>query len=102
LKTALIKPKLITALGLHPFARVLYARNDKIDLAFETNYIEKVMPNAKPLNEVELASIQVCKDGLSACSDDSKWKRMGGTLNDSIGKYKYQLEGGRVAVKGDG
>ena len=67
-----------------------------------SNYIEKVKPNAQPLNAVDVSSIQKCKNAFSDCSDDSKWKRMGGTLNDSTEKYKCQLEGGRVAVKGVG
>ena len=60
------------------------------------------MPNAKPLNQVELASIQKCKDALFFGTTDIVWKRIEGTLNDSIEKYKCQLNGGRVAVKGVG
>ena len=102
MKVAAVHVKLKSALAIASFARIEYARNSEIDLAFETDFIASKITSARPLNKIELANIDRCEKKLSDGPNEIKWGRMEGAINDSIEKYQYTMKDKSVAVKGIG
>ena len=88
------------ALDLCNVAFDCYDRSVEIDGLVSDNYITKIMPKLKTLHKHEIARFAECEKQLGLDGNSQTWKRMSGTVNDTVAKFKATNEDETVTVKG--
>ena len=96
-----LEKRLQSALLIAAVANKHFDRGEAVDLAITANFIDVVMPSVKPITEIEFAGIEKCKTDLNLGEGKENWRRMAGTLNDPVQKFKSTTKAGElVTVKG--
>jgi hypothetical protein len=81
-------------------ARELFDRGFEIDGFVSANFVNNIIPNTPSLTSKESATIQNCKLIVGFGDENRNWKRIPGTLNDNVAKFKFTDENNQILVKG--
>ena len=92
--------KLQAALDISKVAVEYYDRSNEVDEAVCNHFIDFVIPFANAVTKIEADAIEKCKTDLNLGEDKEKWRRMKGTVNDHVQKFKSANDDKVIIVKG--
>ena len=103
-----LNKRLINAINITNVANEVFDRSDAVDDAVRNNFVDFVLPKAKGLTVKEKKDIAEVKNFLKIDNGDNtttgthKWKRIPGTLQDTVSKFQSNTstQKGGMVVKG--
>ena len=95
-----VKSYLVETTDIIVKLRDKFYKGEEVDKAENANFVENVIPNASPLTDEEKSNIEKCKQTLGLGEENLEWKRMPGSVNDQVEKFKRTTSDNRIVVKG--